>query len=206
MEHVEPARCKLCSLRIERFKSFKNPVVINLKDSMFTSIVGPNGAGKSSVVDAVNFVFGATVAPCGLAKLVNEDCLCEAAQSHTGVTSTVAVHIEASGVGGDAPSRHTISRTIHVHASGATRSEYEVDGTRRSQVEVHAFLGNSFGIDIKNPTRFILMQSQALSLVRQGPTQVSPASLLVLLFATPLKDPGSAICCLLHLCCVPPPH
>ena len=160
-------QCRLVALRIERFKSFRETVEIDLSGSTFTAIVGPNGAGKSSVVDAVWFVFGAAAASRGgVAKLVNESELCDAAQSQRGVTSTVAIRMEtSSGV------VYTVLRRIVIpppSSRGGARSEYEVNGMKHSQGQVQTFLHDSFGIDIKNPTRFILMQSTCLSIVRQG--------------------------------------
>lgn len=47
----------LKKLKIEGFKSFAKPVIINF-ESPITAIVGPNGSGKSNIVDAVRWVLG----------------------------------------------------------------------------------------------------------------------------------------------------
>ncbi len=50
---------KLSRIKLVGFKSFADPVVIDIEGSM-TGIVGPNGCGKSNIVDAVRWVMGHT--------------------------------------------------------------------------------------------------------------------------------------------------
>ncbi|MBN1163984.1 MAG: chromosome segregation protein SMC [Candidatus Krumholzibacteriota bacterium] len=47
----------LCRLELVGFKSFMNPVTLELKDGI-TAILGPNGCGKTNIVDAVRWVLG----------------------------------------------------------------------------------------------------------------------------------------------------
>ena len=46
-------------LRISNFKSFVDPVEININDGL-TGVVGPNGCGKSNLVEALRWVMGET--------------------------------------------------------------------------------------------------------------------------------------------------
>ena len=50
---------KLNRIKLAGFKSFADPVVIEIADDM-TGVVGPNGCGKSNVVDAVAWALGHT--------------------------------------------------------------------------------------------------------------------------------------------------
>lgn len=50
---------KLRRLRLQGFKTFARPTVIDFVDGM-TAIVGPNGSGKSNVVDAIRWALGET--------------------------------------------------------------------------------------------------------------------------------------------------
>ena len=47
----------LRQIKIAGFKSFADPVVIELRDPLI-AIVGPNGCGKSNIIDAVRWVLG----------------------------------------------------------------------------------------------------------------------------------------------------
>ena len=49
---------KLKSIRLSGFKSFVDPVTIELPDHLI-AILGPNGCGKSNIIDAIKFVLGA---------------------------------------------------------------------------------------------------------------------------------------------------
>ena len=46
-------------LRISNFKSFVDPVEVNINDGL-TGVVGPNGCGKSNLVEALRWVMGET--------------------------------------------------------------------------------------------------------------------------------------------------
>ena len=48
---------RLRQIKIAGFKSFADPVVIELRDPLI-GIVGPNGCGKSNIIDAVRWVLG----------------------------------------------------------------------------------------------------------------------------------------------------
>ena len=47
----------LKKIKIDGFKSFANPVVIDFPAPL-TAIVGPNGSGKSNVLDAIRWALG----------------------------------------------------------------------------------------------------------------------------------------------------
>src|SRR5690554_6946791 len=47
----------LKKIKIDGFKSFANPIVIDFP-APFTAIVGPNGSGKSNIVDAIRWALG----------------------------------------------------------------------------------------------------------------------------------------------------
>ena len=44
-------------LRLSSFKSFVEPIEIDIKDGL-TGVVGPNGCGKSNLVEAIRWVMG----------------------------------------------------------------------------------------------------------------------------------------------------
>ena len=44
-------------IEIQGFKSFADPVTIELNDGI-TCIIGPNGSGKSNISDALRWVIG----------------------------------------------------------------------------------------------------------------------------------------------------
>ena len=44
-------------LRISNFKSFVDPVEVNINEGL-TGVVGPNGCGKSNLVEALRWVMG----------------------------------------------------------------------------------------------------------------------------------------------------
>ena len=158
---------RLISVTIDGFKTFRDPCNV-LLESLFTSVVGPNGAGKSSVIDAICFVFGSKTQDLrgsNLSSLINEE-LVGVAQS-CAISSSVTVHLQ-----GNDSHDHRVSRTIHLSASGKTTSStYYVDGAKAMQIEVEDFL-LTLGIDMKHPSRFILLQSRSLGIVRNSPTQL----------------------------------
>ena len=52
-------KCIFRKLRLSGFKSFLDPVEVQIEDGI-SGVVGPNGCGKSNVVEALKWVMGET--------------------------------------------------------------------------------------------------------------------------------------------------
>eukprot|EP01049_Picozoa_sp_SAG25_P000259 SAG25_NODE_7_length_29214_cov_40.245818_31_plen_1355_part_00 len=166
----------ISGLMIENFKTFSRPTCIS-SFSEFTCIVGPNGAGKSSVLDAICFVFGSRTSELRgstLSNLVNEDIL--RARQSANVPAEACVELTLRIDTSSRPHTSTfvrIARNIVVQPgeSMTTRSEYRIDGQKSTRDAVRTRL-LPYEIDINMQSRFVLLQSRTVQIIRQGPAEL----------------------------------
>lgn len=161
------------SVHICGFKNFRDHTEVG-PFSAFTCVVGPNGAGKSSILDAVSFVFGGKTSDLrgsNLSNLVNEELLQRNVQNGSkGATITAMVTVSMQAANRDI----AVGRRIiipNARQLSHARSEYTLDGKKQSRTEIGKLLAE-YGINIDMQSRFILLQSRTVNIIRQGPVQL----------------------------------
>jgi chromosome segregation ATPase len=160
----------IASVSISGFKNFRDHVEVG-PFSAFTCIVGPNGAGKSSILDAISFVFGGKTVDLrgsSLSNLVNEELLQGGDGDAAPITATVTVNMQATD------RTIAVGRRIIIPSGAqlsAARSEYTLDGKKSSRSDIGKLL-YSYGINIDMQSRFVLLQSRTVNIIRQGPAQL----------------------------------
>ena len=159
----------VASVTIAGFKSFREQTTVG-PFSHFTCIVGPNGAGKSSVLDAIVFVLGSKTSDLRgstLSDLVNEAVMEQGRRDPGAAPAEAAVTLNL--VAQDR--KMAVTRRVVVSDPSNTssaRSEYLVDSRKSSRSEIGKLL-LEFGIDVDMPSRFVMLQSRTVGIIRQGP-------------------------------------
>lgn len=136
---------RLSKIRIAGFKSFVDPVTIDLR-SPLVGILGPNGCGKSNTIDAVRWVMGESSAK-NLRGQSMEDVIFNGSSSRKPIgQASVELIFDNSdgGLGGEFAQFSEIS--IKRQASRDGKSTYFLNGTRCRRRDItDIFLGTGLG-------------------------------------------------------------
>ncbi|KAM0679850.1 Structural maintenance of chromosomes protein 4 [Glugoides intestinalis] len=150
--------CKLKTINIFNFKSFKDNHTVSGIDNHFTAIVGPNGSGKSNIIDSILFVLGFKAKKMRhaiLKDLITEGCTeCYVELFFTGfsIKRSLKGRIDNAGV------------------LKSVMSKYEIDGTEVSANDAITFLKNK-GIDLDN-NRFLILQGEIETIAMMSPLEL----------------------------------
>ena len=138
-------RVRLSKIRIAGFKSFVDPVTLDLRSNL-TGILGPNGCGKSNTIDAVRWVMGETSAK-NLRGASMDDVIFNGSSSRkpVGLASVELVFDNSAGkLGGEYAQYAEISIKRQVSRDGD--SKYFLNGTRCRRRDItDIFLGTGLG-------------------------------------------------------------
>lgn len=136
---------RLSKIRIAGFKSFVDPVTLDLRSNL-TAILGPNGCGKSNTIDAVRWVMGETSAK-NLRGSSMEDVIFNGSSSRkpVGLASVELVFDNAEGkLGGEYAQYAEISIKRQVSRDG--ESKYFLNGSKCRRRDItDIFLGTGLG-------------------------------------------------------------
>ncbi len=136
---------RLSKIRIAGFKSFVDPVTLDLRSNL-TGILGPNGCGKSNTIDAVRWVMGESSAK-HLRGASMEDVIFNGSSSRKpiGLASVELVFDNSDGtLGGEYANYAEISIKRHVSRDGD--SKYFLNGAKCRRRDItDIFLGTGLG-------------------------------------------------------------
>ncbi len=136
---------RLSKIRIAGFKSFVDPVTLDLR-SQLTGILGPNGCGKSNTIDAVRWVMGETSAK-NLRGSSMEDVIFNGSSSRkpVGLASVELVFDNSDGaLGGEYSNYAEIAVKRQVSRDGT--SKYFLNGSKCRRRDItDIFLGTGLG-------------------------------------------------------------